>query len=189
MRMKPLGFTLFCVAFFGVAGFGYTKLMARIGSGTPPVEQAADQQADGIVVYKADKQMQLLRDGKVLKSYPIAMGSHWNQGHKREEGDERTPEGRYVIDWRNPKSAAHLSLHISYPNNADSEAAASENRDPGGNIMIHGLPNGWGMLAPVHLLMDWTDGCIGVTNAHMQEIWSLVPTGTPIEILAGSRKI
>lgn len=172
-----------------VIGFGYTKVMARIGSGTPPPAAAAEQQADRIVVSKADKRMRLLREGKVLRTYRISMGANWNQGHKRQEGDERTPEGSYVIDWRNPRSFAHLSLHISYPDASDTDAARRENRDPGGNIMIHGLANGWGLLGPLHHLTDWTDGCIAVTNAEMEEIWSLVPTGTPIEIHAQAQSI
>lgn len=164
----------------GAAGFGYTKVMARIGSGTPPA--AAAVQADLIMVSKSDKALYLMRGGHVMRRYAIAMGSNWDQGHKTTEGDERTPEGRYLIDWRNANSVAHLSLHISYPDARDRAAAAAAGRDPGGAIMIHGLPNGWGALAPLHLLRDWTDGCIAVTNAEMQEIWSLVPDGTPIEI-------
>lgn len=161
---------------------GYTKVMARIGAGTPPALAAAKERADRIMVSKADRRMYLLRDGRVLKTYDIAMGSNWDQGHKQREGDERTPEGRYVIDWRNPRSVAHLSLHISYPDADDSAAARAAGHSPGGNIMIHGLPNGWGALAPLHLLVNWTDGCIAVTNAQMREIWALVPDGTEITI-------
>lgn len=160
--------------------FGYTKLMARVGSGTPP--PVAMEQADLITVSKVTREMHLYRDGVVLRTYRIAMGPNWDQGHKQAEGDQRTPEGRYEIDWRNPRSIAHLSLHISYPAPEDRQAAEQIGRDPGGNIMIHGLPNGWGFLGAVHHLIDWTDGCIAVTNAEMREIWSLVPNGTPIEI-------
>ena len=103
-------------------------------------------------------------------------------GHKQREGDERTPEGRYVIDWRNARSVAHLSLHISYPDARDQAAAAQAGVSPGGAVMIHGLPNGWGAIGRWHRLADWTDGCIGVTNAEMREIWARVPDGTPIEI-------
>lgn len=162
--------------------FGYTKLMARIGSGTPPALSSPDQQADHILVSKDDKTMYLLRDGKVLRSYRIVMGANWAEGHKEREGDKRTPEGRYSIDWRNEKSVAHLSLHISYPNEDDRKRADEGGFSPGGNIMIHGLPNGWGALGPIHHLADWTDGCIAVTNQEMQEIWALTPTNTPITI-------
>lgn len=173
---------LAAAAVLAVALVGYTKVMARIGSGTPPA--AAAVQADMIVVSKTDKRMYLLRDGQPLRSYRIAMGTNWDQGHKQQQGDERTPEGRYAIDWRNPRSVAHLSLHISYPNDADMAQARQAGRDPGGDIMIHGLPNGWGALGLIHHMRDWTDGCIGVTNAEMREIWSLVPDGTPIELHA-----
>lgn len=166
----------------GLGAVGYTRVMARLAPGTPTAAAAPTEQADLITVSKADRQMHLLRDGKVIRSYRISMGSNWDRGHKQAEGDERTPEGSYVIDWRNPRSMAHLSLHISYPAPEDRQAAEQAGRDPGGNIMIHGLPNGWGALGPVHHLIDWTDGCIAVTNAEMREIWSLVPNGTPIEI-------
>ncbi|NEX47974.1 L,D-transpeptidase family protein [Rhodobacter sp. ETT8] len=165
-----------------VAAFGYTKVMARVGSGTPPPYAAAEEQADRVIVSKSDRKMYLLRGQSVLKTYDIAMGSAWDQGHKEREGDERTPEGDYVIDWRNPNSMAHLSLHISYPNDADKAAAAQGGYSPGGNIMIHGLPNGWGALAAWHTWLNWTDGCVAVTDAEMREIWSLTPTGTPISL-------
>ena len=125
--------------------------------------------------------MQLLRNGKILRQYRVSLGGH-PVGHKEHEGDERTPEGRYTIDWRNRKSSAYLSLHISYPALADQARAAAASQNPGGNIMIHGLPNGWGFLGSWHLLWDWTDGCIAVTNDEMREIWSLVPNGTTIQI-------
>ncbi|WOI31840.1 L,D-transpeptidase family protein [Tritonibacter scottomollicae] len=166
----------------GVATFGYTKLMARAGSGTPPTMAEAHEQADEILVIKSTRALHLRRAGKTIRSYDISLGAA-PAGHKQSEGDERTPEGRYEIDWRNPNSVAHLSLHISYPNAADQAAANAAARDPGGNIMIHGLPNGWGALGALHLMRDWTDGCIAVTNTEMREIWSLVPNGTPITIV------
>lgn len=173
---------LFLVVLCGLFTVGYTKVMARLAPGSPPAAAARSEQADRIRVSKADRQLHLLRDGAIIRSYRIAMGSNWDQGHKQAEGDERTPEGSYVVDWRNPRSMAHLSLHISYPAPKDQQAAAQAGHDPGGNIMIHGLPNGWGFMAPVHRLVDWTDGCIAVTNAEMREIWSLVANGTPIDI-------
>ena len=165
-----------------ISAFAYTKVMARIGSGNAPAAAAADAQADRIIVSKDDHRLYLLRSGDIIHSYDVAMGAHWDAGHKAQEGDERTPEGRYVIDWRNPDSVAHLSLHISYPDADDVSAARAAGVDPGGSIMIHGLPNGWGVLAPFHLMTNWTDGCIAVTNAQMQQIWALVPDGTPIDI-------
>ncbi|WP_232494191.1 L,D-transpeptidase family protein [Novosphingobium kaempferiae] len=100
-------------------------------------------------------------------------------GPKRFEGDERTPEGRYVIDWANPNSAYHLSLHISYPNAADRAFAAGQGRSPGGMIMIHGQPNAW---PAGRVPGDWTDGCIAVSDEEIEALWEAVPDGTPIEI-------
>ncbi|MCR4264905.1 murein L,D-transpeptidase family protein [Nitratireductor sp. ZSWI3] len=184
MSPRSVLLVLGITALLAVGLYGYTKLLARVGSGTPPMAAAAASLADHIVVSKADKAMYLFRDDRILRRYRISMGSNWKDGHKQREGDERTPEGAYVIDWRNPNSMAHLSLHISYPNAADQEAARRQGYHPGGNIMIHGLPNGWGALGAIHHLLDWTDGCIAVSNAEMREIWSLVPNGTPIEIHA-----
>lgn len=133
-------------------------------------------------VSKAERRMELLSADTVLRTYSIAPGGN-PVGHKRQEGDSRTPEGRYVLDWRNPGSGYHLSIHISYPNAADEAAAASAGVPPGGMIMIHGQPNGFGWLGWLLQLVDWTDGCIAVDNAAMDEIWAMVPNGTPIEIL------
>ena len=132
-------------------------------------------------VDKSDRRLELLRKGTVLRSYRVALGNA-PEGHKREEGDERTPEGRYVLDWRNPGSSFHKSIHISYPNAADRAAAKAAGRDPGGLIMIHGQPNGFGWWSWLLQLVDWTDGCIAVTDAEMDEIWTMVDNGTPIEI-------
>lgn len=159
----------------------YTKAMARSGSGTPPEMAHSDELATLIRVDKSERRLDLIRDGETIRSYTISLGAS-PEGHKAEEGDERTPEGRYLIDWRNPNSIAHLSLHISYPNADDIARAEAAGRSPGGNIMIHGLPNGWGLLGALHRYLDWTDGCIAVTNKEIQETWSLVPNGTPIEI-------
>ncbi len=159
----------------------YTQVMLRIGSGTPPPMAAVQDQADLIIVEKSERVLTLLQNGEPIKTYPISLGGN-PDGHKVQEGDERTPEGSYTIDWRNPNSIAHLSLHISYPNAADTAHAQSIGASPGGNIMIHGILNGWGFVGPLHLMSDWTNGCIAVTNAQMREIWSLVPDGTPIEI-------
>jgi len=164
-----------------LCGMLYTQVMIRVGSGTPPPMAAAEQQADLILVHKSDRRMTLMRNGHPIQSYPISLGGV-PTGHKVQEGDNRTPEGRYTIDWRNPNSIAHLSLHISYPNADDTAHAQALGVSPGGNIMIHGILNGWGFVGPLHLLSDWTNGCIAVTDAQMREIWSLVPNGTPIEI-------
>ena len=162
---------------------GYVAYMQRHGSGAPPEPLPVSGQADEIKVSKADKRLYLLQKGTVIRSYAIAMGPNWDKGHKEREGDKRTPEGRYEIDWRNPQSKFHLSLHISYPNAQDRAQARAGGYSPGGDIMIHGMPNGFSGATAVLQAMDWTDGCIAVTNEEMQEIWALVPNGTPIEIL------
>ncbi|WP_078120630.1 L,D-transpeptidase family protein [Thiosocius teredinicola] len=136
---------------------------------------------DHVVVYKAERTMQLLAKGKVVKTYAIGLGDD-PFGHKQQEGDERTPEGNYVIDYRNPQSGYHLSLHISYPNARDKANAKKAGVDPGGMIMIHGLPNGYGWAKHFFAGRDWTDGCIAVNNEEIEEIGQLVANGTPITI-------
>lgn len=171
------------LAAVAVSLFAYTKLMARVGSGSPPPDAPLEQRADLIRVYKSERRMVLLKADTPISTYRISLGSAADEGPKRREGDEKTPEGRYEIDWRNPKSVAHLALHISYPNSDDQRNAEANGFPPGGSIMIHGLPNGWGMLGDIHRLWDWTDGCIAVTNAEMRDIWSRVPDHTPIDIM------
>lgn len=141
---------------------------------TPPAMVPASQRADRIHVDKSERRMELLRGGKVLRTYRILLGDT-PVGHKRQQGDEKTPEGNYRISGRNPNSRFHLSLRISYPNDADRKQARERGVDPGGDIMIHG---GNSVLYPY----DWTDGCIAVSNKEIEEIWSLVPTGIPIRI-------
>jgi murein L,D-transpeptidase YafK len=130
---------------------------------------------------KSERRLELLAGDKVVRSYPFALGAD-PIGHKQQQGDERTPEGSYVLDWRNPKSIAFRSIHISYPNAADRAKAAARGVDPGGDIMIHGQPSGYGWWSWLTQRFDWTDGCIGVTDEDMAEIWDLVSDGTPIEI-------
>jgi murein L,D-transpeptidase YafK len=144
--------------------------------GLPPLT------ADKVVVKKADRQLLLMRDGRLLLGFVIALGDE-PVGHKQAEGDWRTPEGTYVIDWRNAESRFYKSLHISYPNAADRQRALEEWEDPGGMIMIHGVPDEAGASPDKYAGKDWTNGCIAVTNAAMDIIWSAVPDGTPIDIL------
>lgn len=125
--------------------------------------------------------MTLLSAGKVVKTYRVALGGQ-PVGAKTQEGDHKTPEGIYLIDSKNPKSRFHLALHVSYPNAADQERAKKLGVSPGGLIMIHGLPPLFAWVGAQHLRMDWTDGCIAVTNAEIEEIWRLVPVGTTVEI-------
>lgn len=139
------------------------------------------EQADLIVIVKSERTMTLLRQGKVLKTYKVALGQE-PRGRKAQIGDNRTPEGEYTIDLRNAHSQFHLALRISYPNQADRERARKLGVDPGGAIMIHGLPAAYAWLGPAHRQSDWTLGCIAVTNPEIEEIWKLVPLGTKVEI-------
>jgi murein L,D-transpeptidase YafK len=141
----------------------------------------ADARADRIVVEKSARRLTLFRGETPLKSYRVALGRSPN-GTKQREGDHRTPEGRYVIDAHKEDSTFHQALHISYPSPADSVAAAQRGVKPGGDIMIHGIRNGLGWLGAFHRVIDWTDGCIAVTDRQIDEIYRAVPDGTPIEI-------
>ncbi|HEY4640469.1 MAG TPA: L,D-transpeptidase family protein [Thermoanaerobaculia bacterium] len=133
-----------------------------------------------ILVEKGSHTMKLLDHGRVIKKYSVSLGP--DLGPKQKKGDGRTPEGRYVIDSRKAASKFHRALHVSYPNAVDRARARRMRVDPGGDIMIHGLPSGWGVLGRVHLARDWTAGCIAVTNEEIEEIWRLVPNGTIVEI-------
>lgn len=137
--------------------------------------------ADRVVVEKGLRRLTLLRDHRVLESYRVALGPS-PVGAKQCEGDGRTPEGLYSIDSRNRDSAYHRALHVSYPERRDVENARHVGCRPGGAIMIHGLKNGFGAIGAAHASVDWTAGCIAVTNEEIEEIWRLVPNGTPLEI-------
>jgi murein L,D-transpeptidase YafK len=139
------------------------------------------EQADLVEVFKGARRLELKRAGRVLCRYRVALG-FTPEGHKEREGDGRTPEGRYAIDGRNPKSAFHLSLRVSYPDPDDQARAAAKGVRPGGDIFIHGLPNGLRKLFVRHPRKDWTVGCVAVTDGEIREIWSLVPTGARIVI-------
>lgn len=142
----------------------------------------APQYADRVVVEKSKRSMQLMSNGRVLKSYAVALGGD-PVGHKQQQGDSRTPEGVYTVDFRRTVSRFNLALRISYPNRQDRQVAAARGVDPGGEIYIHGQPTGG--VSPARLAQtgpDWTDGCIAVTNREMQEIFALVRDGTAVEI-------
>jgi len=136
---------------------------------------------DQVLVVKSHRTLSLISDGEVLRTYKVALGGS-PVGAKEQQGDHKTPEGHYVLDRRNAKSRFYKSIHVSYPNDQDKQKASQRGVASGGDIMIHGLPNGFGWLGSTHRARDWTDGCIAVTNAEMDEIWKLVPDGTPIEI-------
>ena len=148
-------------------------------SGTVSAAPAA--KADRVLVLKHRRQLLLMQGNKVLKIYPVALGFH-PEGAKRRQGDGRTPEGRYVIDGRLPASHYHLALHISYPNAVDRAHAAALSEEPGGAIMIHGMPSWFGGRDDLQFAADWTNGCIAVSNSAIEEIWRSVDDGTVIEI-------
>lgn len=137
--------------------------------------------ADRVVVEKSRRTLTLYAQGRPLKRYDIALGRS-PLGPKRREGDGKTPEGRYRIDHRKADSGYYRALHVSYPSPADAAAARAAGVSAGGAIMIHGLRNGLGWVGRLHRVMDWTLGCIAVTNPQMDELWRAVPDGTPIEI-------
>jgi len=136
-------------------------------------------QADLVLVDKSARTLTLMRGKQVLRTYSGIQLGDAPLGHKQFEGDEKTPEGSYTIDYRNPASSYHLSLHVSYPNAVDSVFAVERQRSPGGEIFIHGQPNA--MLFG-RMPGDWTDGCIALSNSEIEEVWAAVPDGTPIEI-------
>ena len=149
-----------------------------LGAGEDPSIAA---RVDRILVEKSKRTMTLFSGAKVVKTYLVALGGE-PVGPKEREGDHKTPEGFYTIDSRNARSKFHLALHISYPDEADRKRARKLGVRPGGAIMIHGLPEEFAYLGPLHRKTDWTDGCIAVTNEEIEEIWRLVKIGTPVEI-------
>lgn len=140
---------------------------------------AQDGAVDLVRIDKSDRTLTLYAEGQAVRSYTgIQLGDD-PLGAKRFQGDERTPEGRYTIDYGNSSSAYHLSLHISYPDAQDRAYARARGRSPGGDIFIHGQPNG----TSARVDGDWTDGCIALADAEIEELWSLLGDGTPIEIV------
>jgi murein L,D-transpeptidase YafK len=172
MKRKLLSVMVVIVVFVGVI-FTYANW--------PMTPLPPGAKADSVLVLKGERKLILLSNNRKVKEYLIALGGK-PIGKKIMEGDERTPEGRYKLDYRNPNSVAHLSIHISYPDQNDVAQARAKGFSPGGAVMIHGLPKGFGYFGRLHRLLDWTDGCIGVTNPEMDEIWRCVPEGSLIEL-------
>jgi murein L,D-transpeptidase YafK len=137
--------------------------------------------ADRIVVEKSKRQMKLMHGSEVLKTYQVALGKQ-PVGAKNRQGDHKTPEGVYSVDVKKPNSRFHRALHISYPSASDRQNAKKLGQDPGGDVEIHGLGSMWGWVGAAHRKVDWTDGCIAVTNEEIDEIWPLVEVGTAVEI-------
>ena len=140
-----------------------------------------NRSADRILIEKGARRLTLISRGELLKTYKIALGGN-PIGPKERQGDNKTPEGIYVIDARNRDSRFHLSLHISYPNERDKNRAKELGVSPGGDIMIHGIKNGFSWLGDAHAEVDWTKGCIAVTDEEIEEISRLAPNGTIVEI-------
>jgi murein L,D-transpeptidase YafK len=148
---------------------------AVAGCEQPKFETYSGPQVTRIEVHKSSRRMYLLHQEQVLRGYDIDLGFA-PEGHKTQEGDGRTPQGRYYIDRRNPNSAFYLSIGISYPNAADRAQASARGVDPGGDIFIHGTPKAH------RRARDWTAGCIAVTDREMREIYAMVPMRTVIDI-------
>jgi murein L,D-transpeptidase YafK len=157
-------------------------ILALIGGCVEAPAPAPPLPADRVVVQKSKRTLELLREGKVFATFPIALGRA-PRGPKLQEGDGRTPEGVYRIDWRSMQTRYTRALHISYLDERDRGRANAMGVDPGGAIFVHGLPPDYGPFDPPRWYRDWTEGCISVGNAAIAKIWDTVPDGTSIEIL------
>jgi len=160
---------------------GVAALLVLLLCSSLPVSARTAPRVDRVEVFKSKHELVLLKDGKTVKTYRVALGPS-SMGRKERQGDNKTPEGSYVLDWRNPHSKFHRSIHISYPNADDIRNARRLGVQAGGDVFLHGLPNGAGFIGAAHRQMDWTAGCIAVTDEEIDEIWNLVQDGTPIVI-------
>lgn len=145
------------------------------------LSSVAMAQVDLVTVKKSERKMVLLAGDHIVKTYHVSFGGD-PKGHKEQEGDQKTPEGLYILDYKKEDSIAYRSMHISYPNEQDIANAEAKGVAPGGFIMVHGQMNGWGWLSPINQRFNWTDGCIALTNAEMDEFMALVAEGTRIHI-------
>lgn len=159
------------------------SMLAMVGTAaaTDDVE-AVQPKATFVYVDKSERQLFVFSGRTLLLQYPIALG-RVPAGHKQQEGDKRTPEGVYMLDWKNPNSRYHRSIHVSYPNAADRADAQRRGVSPGGDIMIHGQPNQSPLPAAALQQHDWTDGCIALTDAQMDALWEVVDVPVPIRIV------
>jgi murein L,D-transpeptidase YafK len=140
------------------------------------------QRIDLVRVDKSDRELSLISKGEVVARFPVALGGN-PVGAKGREGDGRTPEGRYVLDYKKRDSAFFRAIHVSYPNRADAERARLAGVRPGGAIMVHGQKNGFAWASGLSRRFDWTNGCIALSNADMQAVWDLVQVPTTVEIV------
>lgn len=176
---RPTSARWACTGFRALASGILVLLMATVGAAAVTETSSA---VDLVKVDKSERQLSLLSRGKVVAIFHVALGRN-PTGHKQREGDRRTPEGRYILDFKKRDSSFFRAIHISYPNRTDARNARRLGVRPGGALMIHGQPNGLESLAAVTQRSDWTDGCIALTNEDMQQVWDLVQIPTPIEIV------
>lgn len=187
LKKAALAFAFFLLALWPVLSHSFEETSAQAPPSPPEVDGAAPAvdglpaPVDKVLVLKSRRLLILLKGDETVRQYRIALGAN-PVGPKEQEGDERTPEGVYVLDWRNSDSKYYKSIHISYPSEDDVARAEARGASPGGYVMLHGLPEKMEWMGSLHRLFDWTDGCIAVTNAEMDEIWELVSDGTLIEI-------
>jgi murein L,D-transpeptidase YafK len=168
--------------FIGVSALAALALVTGALWAHPSLQPLpANATADLLIVEKRAHRLSIYSHGSLLREYSVSLGRE-PLGAKQREGDRRTPEGRYVIDRHNASSTFHKALHVSYPSPGDITRARAGGYAPGGEIMVHGLRNGLGWLGRAHLLADWTVGCIAVTNGEIDELYRVVPDGTPIEL-------
>ena len=165
------------LAFVGVIGM---MMWERYAPPAPvPTLEPIFGKIDRILIDKSDRMLTVFQNGKPLRSYDVALGFA-PDGDKQIEGDGKTPEGIFKIDRRNDKSAFHLSLGINYPLPEDVERASQTGMSPGGDIFIHGQPNGWQSAGKIE--RDWTAGCIALSDEEIRELWAVTPMGTEVEI-------
>lgn len=165
----------FLICFLLVFLMSFTPGCGSIPAGRLP-------EADKILVVKSAHTLTLMRGDQILRTYKVALGRN-PVGPKLRKGDHKTPEGEYAIDGRKEHSRFYRALHISYPNAEDRERAQAGGYDPGGDVEIHGIENGLGWIGSLHRRVDWTDGCVAVTDSEMDEIWNFVKVGTKVEVL------
>ena len=197
MSLRRIAAFTLILALLAGAGYAYTRLRTHlpkaIGGKRPTFTPAEDTllhdrplpaglMVDSIVAQKAKRLLIVYSRKRPIKAYRVALGDA-PVGHKHFEGDEKTPEGLYHIDGKNPHSQAHKSLGISYPNAADKAYAARHGQPPGGLVKIHGIWNGQGHIGKAHLLDDWTNGCIAITDEEIDELYDRVKVGIPVLIL------
>lgn len=170
------------IAVFSIRSWAHILVAAALlWAGAP--SRVQEPNADYILIVKSTRTMTLFNHGHILKTYQVALGGD-PVGPKLKAGDKKTPEGKYIIDSKNPHSRFHLAMHISYPNKTDRERAHKLRVNPGGGVEIHGLEPKYAWIGSLHRQINWTAGCIAVTNPEIEEIYKLVPIGTPVEIRA-----